>query len=355
MISAQIGRVTGTRPRRKHAPPLSRAAALSRWSACSSSPTRSTSAPISARWRRRCGCSSPARRSLYIAAFAVVTVLLEVFMRYSRYASVLRWLTLSLFAYVGDRVRRRRALGDRRATISCVPHIEFSGRLSHRRRRGVRHHDQPLPVLLAGRPKRSRSEKEDPDAKPLARSARNKRRRQLARIQLDTLVGMGFSNIIALVHHADDRGDAQRARRQGHPDLVAGRRGAAADRRRVRLRDLRARHHRHRAAGVAGARRQRGLCASARRCDWRVGLAQAPGPRARPSTPRSRRRPWSARRSTSRPLDPIKALFWSAVINGVAAVPIMVMIMLMGSRREVMGQFTLEPVAQDARAGWRRR
>jgi Mn2+/Fe2+ NRAMP family transporter len=31
------------------------------------------------------------------------------------------------------------------------------------------------------------------------------------------------------------------------------------------------------------------------------------------------------------------------VINGVAAVPIMVMIMLMASRRRVMGQFTLTP------------
>jgi Mn2+/Fe2+ NRAMP family transporter len=41
------------------------------------------------------------------------------------------------------------------------------------------------------------------------------------------------------------------------------------------------------------------------------------------------------------PLDPIKALFWSAVINGVAAVPIMVMIMVMASRRKVMGEFTL--------------
>jgi biotin transporter BioY len=36
----------------------------------------------------------------FVAAFAIVTVLLEVFMRYSRYASVLRWLTISLFAYV---------------------------------------------------------------------------------------------------------------------------------------------------------------------------------------------------------------------------------------------------------------
>ena len=41
--------------------------------------------------------------------------------------------------------------------------------------------------------------------------------------------------------------------------------------------------------------------------------------------------------------NPVKALFWSAVINGVAAVPTMVMIMLMASRRQVMGQFTLTP------------
>ena len=49
-------------------------------------------------------------------------------------------------------------------------------------------------------------------------------------------------------------------------------------------------------------------------------------------------------------LDPIKALFWSAVINGVVAVPIMGMIMLMGSRRAVMGQFTLKPLLRTL--GW---
>jgi Mn2+/Fe2+ NRAMP family transporter len=42
-------------------------------------------------------------------------------------------------------------------------------------------------------------------------------------------------------------------------------------------------------------------------------------------------------------IDPIKALFWSAVINGVVAVPIMVMIMLMASRRKVMGEFAIGP------------
>jgi Mn2+/Fe2+ NRAMP family transporter len=36
----------------------------------------------------------------YVVGFAVITVLLEVFIRYSRYVSVLRWLALSLFAYV---------------------------------------------------------------------------------------------------------------------------------------------------------------------------------------------------------------------------------------------------------------
>jgi Mn2+/Fe2+ NRAMP family transporter len=40
-------------------------------------------------------------------------------------------------------------------------------------------------------------------------------------------------------------------------------------------------------------------------------------------------------------LDPVKALIWSATINGVEAVPIMAMIMLMASRRAVMGEFVL--------------
>src|SRR6201987_3990997 len=40
-------------------------------------------------------------------------------------------------------------------------------------------------------------------------------------------------------------------------------------------------------------------------------------------------------------LDPIKALFWSAVINGVVAVPLMVVIMLMAMRGQVMEPFPL--------------
>lgn len=49
------------------------------------------------------------------------------------------------------------------------------------------------------------------------------------------------------------------------------------------------------------------------------------------------------------PLDPIKALYWSAVINGVTAVPLMIVMMLMGSRRKVMGKFTLPWPLKDFR------
>jgi Mn2+ and Fe2+ transporters of the NRAMP family len=43
------------------------------------------------------------------------------------------------------------------------------------------------------------------------------------------------------------------------------------------------------------------------------------------------------------PLEPIKALFWSAVINGVVAVPIMAVIMVVVSLRHTMGDYTASP------------
>jgi NRAMP (natural resistance-associated macrophage protein)-like metal ion transporter len=43
----------------------------------------------------------------------------------------------------------------------------------------------------------------------------------------------------------------------------------------------------------------------------------------------------------STPLDPIKALVWSAVVNGVVAVPIMAVMMRLGSHRKLLGAYTL--------------
>jgi NRAMP (natural resistance-associated macrophage protein)-like metal ion transporter len=50
------------------------------------------------------------------------------------------------------------------------------------------------------------------------------------------------------------------------------------------------------------------------------------------------------------PIDPVKALFYSAVINGVIAVPIMVVMMLLGTQREVMGDYAIGKRLR--RLGW---
>jgi Mn2+/Fe2+ NRAMP family transporter len=41
------------------------------------------------------------------------------------------------------------------------------------------------------------------------------------------------------------------------------------------------------------------------------------------------------------PIDPIKALYWSAVINGVLAAPVMIVMMLMVRRKSVMGDLVV--------------
>jgi Mn2+/Fe2+ NRAMP family transporter len=48
--------------------------------------------------------------------------------------------------------------------------------------------------------------------------------------------------------------------------------------------------------------------------------------------------------------NPIQALFWSAVINGVVAVPVMVLMMLLTANTKVMGQFTVNGVLRFT--GW---
>jgi len=78
---------------------------------------------------------------------------------------------------------------------------------------------------------------------------------------------------------------------------------------------------------------------------WRVGLARAP----------RRAKAFYATIAVGMllgvalnfsPIDPIKALYWSAVLNGVVAVPLMVTMMFMTMRRTVMARFTLPPVLQ---------
>ena len=50
------------------------------------------------------------------------------------------------------------------------------------------------------------------------------------------------------------------------------------------------------------------------------------------------------------PMDPMKALFWSAVINGVVAVPLMVVIVVLASKKSVMGEYAASRTLQAL--GW---
>jgi NRAMP (natural resistance-associated macrophage protein)-like metal ion transporter len=275
---------------------------------------------------------------VYVAAFAIVTVLLEVFVRYSRYASVLRWLTLSLFAYVATVF----AVGVPWLTVAwnlVLPHIKLSG--------------DYLTVIVAvfgttispylffwQAGEEVEDQKEDPQAKPLIQ-APQQAPRQMARMQLDTIVGMGLSNIIALFIMLTT---AATLNAHGITDIQTSSQAAEA------LRPIAGRFaFTIFALGIIGT----GLLALpvlagsaayavGEALDWRVGLAQRPS-RARAFYGTIAIATCVGAVVNFTALDPIKALFWSAVINGVAAVPIMVMIMLMASRRVVMGQFTLTP------------
>ena len=271
-----------------------------------------------------------------VAAFAVITILLEVFMRYSRYASVLRWLTISLFAYVATVF----AVNVPWLTVAenlVAPHVKLSG--------------DYLTVVVAvfgttispylffwQAGEEVEDEKEDPAAKPLI-EAPLQAPRQIARIQIDTLVGMGISNLVALFIMITT---AATLNAHGVTDIQTSSQAAEA------LRPIAGRFaFTIFALGIVGT----GLLALpvlagsaayavGETLHWRVGLAQRPG-RARAFYGVIAAATIIGAGLNFTPLDPIKALFWSAVINGVAAVPIMAMIMLMASRKAVMGEFTL--------------
>jgi NRAMP (natural resistance-associated macrophage protein)-like metal ion transporter len=275
---------------------------------------------------------------LYVVGFAAITVLLEVFVRYSRYVSVLRWLSLSLFAYVATVF----VVGVPWLTVGAnlvVPQITLSG--------------DYITVVVAvfgttispylffwQASEEVEDEQEDAASAPLIQ-APEQAPKQMARMQLDTIAGMGFSNIIALFIMLTT---AATLNAHGVTDIQTSSQAAEA------LRPIAGPlTFTIFALGIIGT----GLLALpvlagsaayavGEAMGWRVGLAHRPG-RARAfygtiavATVIGAGLNFSA-------IDPIKALFWSAVINGVTAVPIMVMIMLMGSRRRVMGQFTLSP------------
>jgi NRAMP (natural resistance-associated macrophage protein)-like metal ion transporter len=273
---------------------------------------------------------------IYIALFAVVTILLEVFVRYSRYASILRWLVLSLFSCVAVVF----AVGVPWLTVVrnlALPQINLSSGY--------------LTVVVAvfgttispylffwQAAEEVEDQKEDADAEPLIH-APAQAPHQLARIQLDTLFGMGVSNIIGLFIMITT---AATLSAHGVTDIQTSSQAADA------LRPIAGRFaFTVFALGIVGTGMLAvpvlaGSAAYAlgEALRWPVGLARRAG-RAKAFYGAIAVATLAGAGLNFTPLDPIKALFWSAVINGVAAVPIMIMILLLGARQAVMGRFSL--------------
>jgi NRAMP (natural resistance-associated macrophage protein)-like metal ion transporter len=273
---------------------------------------------------------------LYVALFGAVSVLLEIFSRYSRYVSVLKWLTLSLFAYVGVAFVVRIPW----ATVGynlVVPHVTLNAAY--------------LTVVVAilgttispylffwQAEEEVEDVKERLDAKPLERSG-GQAPAEFRRIRIDTYVGMAFSNAVALfiilttaatlhAHGVTDIQTSSQAAEALRP--IAGPFAFVVF-----------------ALGIIGT----GLLALpvlagssayalGETFGWHVGLARKPR-RAKAFYGAIAVATLLGVALNFSPIDPIKALFWSAVINGVVAVPVMAMMMHLSSHRAAMGEFRL--------------
>ncbi len=273
---------------------------------------------------------------LYVVLLGVLSAALQIFMRYARYVSVLKWLSLSLLSYVVC------AFVVHVSWMSVAWHIvwpRFSFDSDYVMAVVAVLGTTISPYLFFWQAEEEvEDEKERDGARPLIR-APQQAGTELARIRLDTYVGMALSNLIALfivittaaTLHAQGVLDIQTAAQAAEAlRSVAGPLTFAVF-----------------AAGIIGT----GLLAipvlagSAAYAlgevlSWHVGLARTPI--------RAKAFYGAIAAATAigvilnfTPINPVKALYWSAVLNGIAAVPVMVVMMRLTMRRDIMGDFTL--------------
>lgn len=278
----------------------------------------------------------PLPGALFVAFFAVLSVLLEVFVRYSRYVSVLKWLTLSLFAYVATVFIADVPWGQV-AWLTFFPHIKWDGAYLTCLTAVFGTTISPY-VFFWQAEEEAEAEQEDPDASPLV-DAPEQGPAALRRIRLDTLLGMGFANAVAMSILITT---AATLHAHGITDIETSAQAAAA------LRPIAGDFaFAVFALGIIGT----GLLAvpvlagSAAYAvgevfGWPVGLAYK-AMRAKAFYGTITVAVVIGALMNVSPIDPVKALFWTAVINGVVAVPVMVATIYLASSRLVMGNFTI--------------
>ncbi|TPK89423.1 divalent metal cation transporter [Mesorhizobium sp. B2-4-17] len=275
--------------------------------------------------------------SLYVVLFGAICISAIVFLNYSKYVTVLKWTTLSLFAYVGALFLAHVPWGEAASGI-LIPRISWNETFFTTLLAILG--TTISPYLFFWQASEEVEEQQlDPKAKPL-RWAPWQASPAFSRIRADTLMGMAFSNLIAIaivitsaatLHKAGvtDIGSSTDAAKALEP--VAGRFAFIIF-----------------AAGIIGT----GLLAVpvlagsaayavGEAFRWPVGLERRPKEAvAFYATLASAGALGMGIMFT--PIDPIKALYWSAVINGVCAVPVMAVMMQMTHRREIMGEFPVQ-------------
>ena len=273
---------------------------------------------------------------LFVAAFAVLCLGLEVFLRYARYVSILKWLTLSLFAYVGVALVVKTPWAEV-AHHLVVPNMTFQA--SYLTVVVAVLGTTISPYLFFWQAEEEVEEVQArPDAKPLER-APEQAVPEFRRIRLDTMIGMAFSNIVALfimistaatlhahgVTNIQTSAQAAEALRPicGPLVFVVFALGIVG-------------------TGLLAVPVLAGSAAYAvgEAIGVHVGLARKLG-RAKAFYGILAVMVAAGALLNFTPIDPIKALFWSAVINGVVAVPVMIMMMLMSTSAKTMGRFVL--------------
>ena len=277
-------------------------------------------------------------RLAYVAAFAGASILLEVFVRYARYATLLKWLTISLFAYVVTVF----AVGVPWGTVLrglLVPDISWDTNYLTTVVAVLGTTISPY-LFFWQAAEEADDIKEDAKRQPLLK-APTQAPDAFRRIHSDTVMGMGFSNIVALAIMLTT---AATLHTHGVTDIQTATQAAEA------LRPIAGRFaFLVFSMGIIGT----GLLAIpvlagsaayalGEALDRPVGLALLPW-RARTFYGTIIAATGIGALLNFTPMDPIKALFWSAVFNGLAAAPVMIMVMLVTSSRRIMGDFTLPP------------
>ena len=274
--------------------------------------------------------------TLYVVLFGTLCVLAIVFMNYARYVTLLKWLTLTLFAYVAALFAAQVSWGEALIGI-LLPRITWSTEYFTTLVAIFGTTISPY-LFFWQASQEAEDQRVNPDEKPLVK-APQQAPMAFERIRADTLVGMAFSNIIAIAIIVTT---AATLNKSGVTNIETSSQAAEA------LRPIAGDFAFFIfALGIIGT----GLLAVpvlagsaayavGEAFKWSVGLARKPK--------QATAFYWTLTAATVlgmgivwTPIDPIKALYWSAVINGVVAVPVMTVMMAMTAQKKVMGKFVI--------------